>query len=110
MQNRNSSRTIKRTVRLNQDEDSLFKENLKKSGLDASSFMRQQMLSPCGKNISDSDDTDSDREPPTSKFIMSNEEREKQRKGIEGLIMAGIVIYQILRGKGKKKNWIKLDI
>jgi len=104
MENRNSSRTIKRTVRLNQDEDSLFKENLKKSGLDASSFMRQQMLAPCGKNISDSDDTNSDREPPTSKFIMSNEEREKQRKGIEGVIMAGIVIYQILRGKGKKKN------
>lgn len=98
-------RSIKHTFRLNKAEDQSFKANVKKSGLDKSEYIRTNILNPDDGNAkNDAKGGDGDKKPPTSKFFMSNEDRELQRKGIEGLIMAGFVIYQIIRGKGKKRN------
>lgn len=102
MANNKATRENKHSFRLSEEEDQLLKANVKKSRLGKSEYIRKNILNPCDVNEIKKDDA---RKPPLSNMFMSKEDLLKQKKGVDGAVMAAFVLYKLFFGKktGKKK-------
>ena len=90
-----NARSFKHTFRLNQNENEIFKANVKRSGRIKSDYVRDVAVYPCTCKLPAPSEDSDDKRTSSFNFIMSKEQMDAQSKGIGGILMLAFVLYQI---------------